>query len=181
MHCTLLSLARMNIDIVKLRKSEPNHLFAEQRSQTEMKGINTYTNTILLHSTVHRRHFNFLLFDSIVWAFLFSFNHFHRRMCRCVCIHSIAYCCFCKLRRTIILAWLHFGDIYTLVFSLSFDFMAKRKKTLTTVASASASAKPQFVFTFVFAHVSDIRTLGSIFFVIVVIFRRHRNVIKQIR
>lgn len=76
---------------------------------------------------------------------------------------SLAYCCFCKLHRTIILVWLHFGDIHT-CFSLSFDFMPGEK-----IDSNSRSA-------FVFVQMSD-SDIGSIYFSL----RRHQSIIKQIR
>lgn len=74
MHCTMLSLARMNhfqnVDIVKLRKSEPHIIrWRDDKAKTESKGINAEAQTPIhtaSHSSIQRRRFNFLLFNSIV-------------------------------------------------------------------------------------------------------------------
>ena len=105
-----------NVDIVKLRQraSQIIRVLAVRYGQTELKGISTHTQTPS-HSTIQRRRFNFLLFNSIVWVPLVFFVHPSQSISSlCLSFSRWSFlCCFCKLHRTIILVWLHFGGIYT--------------------------------------------------------------------
>lgn len=47
-----------NVDIVKLRTSEPDHLLAARHSQTEVKRINTHTHTTHVHTLTNTKPFN---------------------------------------------------------------------------------------------------------------------------
>lgn len=124
----MLSLARMNhyqnVDIVKLRKSEAHHSSAgATQPKIELKGINTHT-----HQAVQPFNDGVLIsFCSIPLFGVFCSSHPFPLYLFLSLSLSLAFCCFCKLHRTIILVWLHFGDIYT-CFSLSFDFMLGEKK-----------------------------------------------------
>lgn len=137
MHCSMLSLARLNhfrnVDIVKLRKSERHIIrWRDDKVKTKSKGINART-----HRGTDTHTYTAMAckpFRRSTAALQFPFVQFHcsgaffARLIRILtlCLYRVAFCCFWKLHRTIILVWLHFGDIHT-CFSLSFDFMPAEK------------------------------------------------------